>query len=193
MSEYKIYDVCASIETWALSRLKPNSKEIMLNDHAVASQYKDLVSRMKKLKPDELQRLIRNCSGNAVSISIDLPTLDAKITELANSVKRNNEQMAQAKWLIQHRASNQQILSLCSLISSEDIRELRETLGVPILKGRLPMPSLEDRLSVIALWKTLTEPSYQRYVKLHEQFPQLSLGQLHTIVTDANLGMGSKK
>lgn len=193
MSEYKIYDVCASIETWALSRLKPNSKEIMLNDHAVANQYKDLVSRMKKLKPDELQRLIRNCSGNVVSISIDLPTLDAKITELTNSVKRNNEQMGQAKWLIQHRASNQQILSVCSLINSEDIRELREALGVPILKGRLPMPSLEDRLAVIALWKTLSEPSFQRYVKLHEQFPQLSLGQLHTIVTDANLGMGSEK
>ena len=137
------------------------------------------------MNPKRIEKLASMCP-DVVTYSIDLKVLKNRIAEMENHEQRFSEQMQRLRWMLKHKASNLMIMNLCSLISMAEIKKLRIEMNIPVVKGRLVMPSIEVRLKVLKAWSQSDKETdlFIRYQLLIDEFPDYSLAQLHSIIND---------
>lgn len=191
---YRILDVDSAHVKLALYKLAsaPNSVAEASYNAITLRESKAVMESLRKLDANQLEQLARICL-DVVTYTVDMRILENRIRDVEQATARHTEQLNRTRWLVSNKASNQMILNLCTLITLEEIKTIRTALNVPVVKGRLKMPPLDVRSAVQHAWYDSRNETdlYTRYAGLIAQFPQLDLGQLHTIVTDSKLGGGA--
>ncbi|WP_274572458.1 hypothetical protein [Neisseria leonii] len=183
---YRLFRLEAATVQLALSNLAcaPNSPEEASYNALVLGKFSRVFESIRQLSPEQLAELSAHCAG-CVHITIDLNGLQSSVSSLQYQEKRYRTQLADTEWLIRHQASNQQILSLCSLIDIEDIKRLRLALSMPVGKGRKRMPDFGIRLAIGTDWQNIAaDNDLERYKILLQHYPDFELGQLYTIVNE---------
>lgn len=142
-----------------------------------------LFGRLKNMDARQLQQLAEHIQP-AVSISVNLQQMSSICNDFLRKEQKFQQQYEHAKWLISNDASNRQILMLCDLLETDDIRRLRIETNTPVSKGRRKMPNIDVRLAVQALWQQSASFNcpIERLRVLKAAFPELGLGQLHSII-----------
>ena len=153
---------------------------------------RDVMTNLRRLDAKQLEQLAGICT-DAVVCTIDMRALKKHILTIEQHTARHAEQTERARRMLSDKASNQMILAICPLLCSEDIRKLRTEMNMPVVKGRLKMPDMDVRVQIQKTWyeNRNEQDLYLRYLLLKNRYPELNLGQLHTIVTDGKLGGGS--
>ena len=184
---YRLFNTDPVYTNLALTRLAsaPNTPREASYNAMVAREHEDVLNTLKRMNPKRIEKLASMCP-DVVTYSIDLKILQSKISEMENQEQRFSEQMQRLRWMLKHKASNQMIMNLCSLISTAEIKKVRLELNTPVVKGRIVMPSIEVRLKVLKAWSQSEKESdiFVRYQQLIDQFPDYSLAQLHSIIND---------
>nr|DAX90384.1 MAG TPA: Protein of unknown function (DUF2857) [Inoviridae sp.] len=184
---YRLFNTDPIYTNLALTRLAsaPNTPREASYNALVAREHEGVLNTLKRMNPKRIEKLASMCP-DVVTYSIDLKILQSKIAEMENHEQRFSEQMQRLRWMLKHKASNQMIMNLCSLISTAEIKKVRLELNTPVVKGRIVMPSIEVRLKVLKAWSQLEKESdiFVRYQQLIDQFPDYSLAQLHSIIND---------
>ena len=80
------------------------------------------LNTLKRMNPKRIEKLASMCP-DVVTYSIDLKILQNKIAEMENHEQRFSQQMQRLRWMLKHKASNQMIMKLCSLISTAEIKK----------------------------------------------------------------------
>lgn len=178
---------CTKLVLCKLASAPNSSAEASYNAIALCES-KAIMESLRKLDTHQLDRLAHICS-DAVSYTVNMNILANRIRDVEQASNRYKEQIERTHYLIRHKASNQMILNLCTLITLEDIKTIRTELNIPVVKGRLKMPSIETRIAIQQAWYDSRHEldCFERYCQLREQFSYLDFGQLHTIVTDTKL------
>lgn len=184
---YRILDVDNVHTHLALSKLAsaPHSKSEAAYNAIALREYKQTLDKLRQMDAEQLEKLAKQSPG-VVTYLIDLDALKRQVRTLEKNVRQRSEELQRVRWLIARKASNQMVVDLCPLVTAEEIRKIRFELGVPVLKGRLKMPPMAMRLRILKSWQT-TEPEknlYLRYQLLADEYPDLNLGQLYTVITD---------
>lgn len=184
---YRLFNTDPVYTNLALTRLAsaPNTPREASYNALVAREHEDVLNTLKRMNPKRIEKLASMCP-DVVTYSIDLKILQNKITEMENHEQRFSQQMQRLRWMLKHKASNQMIMNLCSLISTAEIKKMRLELNTPVVKGRIAMPSIEVRLKVLKAWSKSEKESdiFIRYQQLIDEFPGYSLAQLHSIIND---------
>lgn len=183
---YRLFGLETATVQLALSRLAsaPNSPEEASYNALTLSEFSYVFGSIRQLSPEQLAELAAHCV-DLVNMTVNLSNLQSSISSLQYQEKRYRTQLADTEWLIRHKASNQQILSLCSLIDIEDIKRLRLNLSMPVGKGRKRMPDFGTRLAIGTDWQNIVaDNDLERYKMLLKHYPDFELGQLYTIVNE---------
>ena len=184
---YRLFNTDPIYTNLALTRLAsaPNTPREASYNALVAREHEGVLNTLKRMNPKRIEKLASMCP-DVVTYSIDLKILQSKIEEMENHEQRFSEQMQRLRWMLKHKASNQMIMNLCSLISTAEIKKVRLELNTPVVKGRIVMPSIEVRLKVLKAWSQSEKESdvFVRYQQLIDEFPGYSLAQLHSIIND---------
>ncbi|EPH7413870.1 hypothetical protein G9L83_000736 [Neisseria gonorrhoeae] len=184
---YRLFNTDPVYTNLALTRLAsaPNTPRESSYNALVAREHEDVLNTLKRMNPKRIEKLASMCP-DVVTYSIDLKVLKSKTSEMEHYEQRFMEQMQRLKWMLEHKASNLMIMNLCSLISTAEIKKLRIEMNIPVVKGRIVMPSIDVRVRVLKAWsKSEKEPDlFIRYQLLIDEFPDYSLAQLHSIIND---------
>lgn len=183
---YRLFGLEATTVQLALSRLAsaPNSPEEASYNALTLGEFGHVFESIRQLSPEQLAELSVHCI-DFVNMTINLDGLQSSISSLQYQEKRYRSQLSDTEWLIRNKASNQQILSLCSLINIEDIKRLRLNLSMPVSKGRKRMPDFGIRLAIGTDWQAIiADNDLERYKILLKHYPDFELGQLYTIVNE---------
>lgn len=162
----------------------PNSASESLHNTVILKEFIEIFSKLQTLNFQQITQLVES-SDDLINVQINLSVLQERIDEMQTNNERYQEQLTQAKWLIEHKASNQQIISLCSMINQNEIKQLRYQTESPVHPGRKKLPDLETRLLIVDYWQKLPEKTeFLKYQQLLKHFPEYELGQLYSIVQD---------
>lgn len=182
---YRLFDLPPTLMLLIISRLAtaPNSKAEASYNAMTLNRFSDVFDDLRYCEPAILTKLSEQADEWAV-ISIDMGKLHQLLLSLSYVGDRHEEQLSQAKWLITNKASNQLIMDICTLISPDDIKRIRLQTNEPSGKGRLVLPPLEERLTILQDWEKLSAEKdlFHKYRKLSLLYPHLGLGQLHSII-----------
>lgn len=181
---YRLFDLPPSLMLLILSRLatSPNSKSESSYNAITLNRFGDVFEELRYCEPAVLTKLSESADEWAI-VSIDMARLHQLLSSLSHAGDRHEQQLSQARWLIQNKATNQQILDICTLITPDEIRSIRFKANVPSIKGRLILPPLEERLTILQDWKQINEKDlFKKYRALSLMYPHLGLGQLHAVI-----------
>lgn len=181
---YRLFDLPPPLMLLVVNRLAaaPNSKAEASYNAMTLNRFREVFKDLRYCEPAVLASLSEQADEWA-SISIDMDKLNQLLVSLTHVGNRHEQQLTQAKWLIQNKATNQQIMDICTLITPDEISRIRWQINVPSNKGRITLPPLEERLTILQDWENSTEKDiFQRYRKLSLLYPHLGLGQLHAVI-----------
>lgn len=150
----------------------------------------ETISLMTGTELMNLANVIINEKTIKVSTEIDIPELIKKIKNTLHYQNKKLNEKDKLQWLVKNNATNALIFKICPTINEREIKTIRESLNIKMNRGRRKMPDLEDRMSIISKFTTLsknTTDSFHVYQMLHLEFKNYDLGSIHATVIEDEL------
>lgn len=185
-NQYRLMHLDTVFINLIISKLanSPTSSAEASYNAVLVNRYADVFEKLKGLEPCSMAALVKACR-ESVTVTVNMLSLRQQLEALKLAEQRYSDQLKQTKWLVLNKASNQQILEICSSVSAEELKKIRAEMGFPVTKGRKKMPCDDIRLEIASKWWELGNLClFERYEAILEHFPEYELGQLYTIVND---------
>lgn len=134
------------------------------------------IDKLRHLQASEIVRLI--CKNKQlIKVMGDADNLDKAL--IANS----NEQIDSAMQVefVRRGASSLMMMQLFNL-NSRQLSKLRTLLCIETKNGRPKLPDDDTQFKIYKAWKSLKHPNIrQKYLDLHDQFPEVPIAVLYAI------------